>query len=194
LFMFFAALVGWPIPLAAVQILWVNLVTDGLPALALAMELPDRDVMKRPPRPPREPVITLKRGALVLLQGGLIAAATGFGFWYVYQGREESLEHARTIAFCVLAYSQLLFSFACRSSQHTLPELGLFSNPYLLGAIAISALLQLGVVMLPIAHFFEVSSQPGAEWPLVLGLSAIPVSVVEIGKLVMAGLRRLKAN
>ncbi len=186
LFMFFAALIGWPIPLAAVQILWINLVTDGLPALALAMELPDRDVMKRPPRPPREPVITFQRGGLILLQGGLIAAVTGFGFWYVYQGREGSLEHARTVAFCILAYSQLLFSFGCRSSRHTLPELGLWSNPYLLSAIAISALLQLSVVMLPFAEVFEVKSQPGAEWPLVIGLAAVPVSLVEIGKLVLA--------
>src|SRR5207249_2195142 len=72
LFMFFAALVGWPVPLLPVQILWINLVTDGLPALALGMEPPERDIMQRKPRPPREPVITLGRGLLMLFHGILV--------------------------------------------------------------------------------------------------------------------------
>ena len=73
LLMLFAALAGWPAPLTAVQLLWINLVTDGLPALALGMEPPERDIMRRPPRPPREPVITLQRGLLILFHGFLMA-------------------------------------------------------------------------------------------------------------------------
>ena len=69
LLMLFAALVGWPAPLTAIQILWINLVTDGLPALALGMEPPERDIMRRRPRPPREPVITPRRGLLILFHG-----------------------------------------------------------------------------------------------------------------------------
>jgi len=190
LFMFFAALVGWPVPLAAIQILWINLVTDGLPALALAMEPPDAAVMLRPPRPPREPVLTLRRGALILIQGTLIAAATAIGFWSVYRGRSEMLGHARTIAFCILAYSQLFFSFACRSERYTLPQLGLLTNPHLLAAIVISGFLQLSVVMVPAAQgVFEVVTNPGGEWLLVLGLSLAPVTLVEVGKLVIAATR-----
>src|SRR5262249_25999013 len=75
LVMFFAAVVGWPAPLDAIQILWINLVTDGLPALALAMEPPEKDVMHRPPRPPRESVVTLGRGLLIGWHGLLIAGA-----------------------------------------------------------------------------------------------------------------------
>jgi Ca2+-transporting ATPase len=74
LFMLFAALAGWPVPLLPIQLLWINLVTDGLPALALGMEPPEPDVMTRPPRRPREPVITAARGALMLAMGVLIAA------------------------------------------------------------------------------------------------------------------------
>jgi P-type Ca2+ transporter type 2C len=192
LFMFFAAMVGWPVPLVAIQILWINLVTDGLPALALAMEPPDRDVMRRPPRPPHEPVLTLRRGALIVLQGTLIAATTAFGFWYVYQGRPEALAEARTIAFCILAFSQLFFSFSCRSDRYTLLQLGLLTNPHLLAAILVSGLLQFSVVMLPVARpVFEVSSHLAHEWLLVLVLSLVPVTIVEVGKLLLAARRAI---
>jgi Ca2+-transporting ATPase len=187
LFMFFAAVIGWPMPLAAIQILWINLVTDGLPALALALEPPDRDVMQRPPRPPHEPVLTFRRGGLILFHGTLVVTATAIGFWLVYQNREQRLGQARTVAFCVLAYAQLFFSFACRSQRHTLPQLGLFTNPYLLAAILFSAGLQLGVVLLPFARpVFEVTtSLPREGWLLVFLLALAPVTVVEIGKLLM---------
>jgi Ca2+-transporting ATPase len=187
LLMFFAAVIGWPVPLAAIQILWINLVTDGLPALALAMEPPDRDVMRRPPRPPREPVITVRRGGWILVQGTLIAAAAGFSFWWVYRGQPEAIDHARGVAFCTLAFAQLFFSFACRSERYTLLELGFFTNRHLLLAICASAALQLGVVLIPIIRpIFEVSSQPGSDWPLVFALAMLPVTIVEIGKLLVA--------
>ncbi len=195
LFMLFAALAGWPIPLAAIQILWINLVTDGLPALALAMEPPDRSLMQRPPRPPREPVLTMEKGVSILINGVLIAVATASGFWLVYRGNDENLSQARTAAFCILAYSQLLFSLACRSSRYTMPELGLLTNPHLLGAIAVSALLQLGAVTLPfIQPILEVSAHSMDGWLLILGLSLGPVSVVEIAKIVLALLRKRLAN
>lgn len=187
LFMLFAALAGWPIPLAAIQILWINLVTDGLPALALTLEPPDRGIMRRPPRPPHEPVLTVRQGTSILINGVLIAAATAAGFWLVYRGDEANLKYASTVAFCILAYSQLMFSFACRSSRYTLPELGIHTNPYLLAAIAISGLLQLGAVTLPFLQpILEVSASPLDRWLLILGLSLAPVSVVEIGKILLA--------
>ena len=178
-------------PLAAIQILWINLVTDGLPALALALERPDRNVMQRPPRPPHEPVLTLRHGWRIVWHGLLVAAATAGGFWFVYRGDDERFELARTVAFCILAYAQLCFSFACRSERQTLLTLGLFTNPYLLAAIAISGLLQLSVVMLPFARpYFEVHvGLTGAEWLLVLGLALAPVTFVEVGKLLLAAIR-----
>jgi Ca2+-transporting ATPase len=195
LFMFLAAAAGWPLPLAAIQILWVNLVTDGLPALALALEPPDTGVMHRPPRPPREPVLTLRRGLRILYHGSLVAAATAAGFWYVYQGREESLGAARTVAFCVLAFGQLSFSFACRSDEKTLPELGLFTNRYLLGAIALSALLQLAVVMVPFLRpIFAVPTSPGSQWLIIIPLALAPVTIVEVAKLAWHAVRRGKTE
>lgn len=194
LLMFFAALVGWPVPLAAIQILWINLVTDGLPALALALEPPDREIMRRPPRPPREPVLTKRRAALILLHGVLIAAAAAIGFWITYRGKTDQIDLAQTTAFCIMAFSQLVFSFACRSDKLTLPQLGLLTNPYLLAAIAVSGLLQVGVVMLPFARpVFDVGQSPDAYgWLLIAGLSLAPVTIVEVAKLVLAAMRKPK--
>jgi Ca2+-transporting ATPase len=195
LFMLFAALLGWPIPLAAIQILWINLVTDGLPALALAMEPPDPTSMQRPPRPPREPVLTVRQGAFILVNGLLIAVVTTLGFGFLYRGEEANLARAGGAAFCILACSQLLFSFSCRSSRYTLPELGVLTNPYLLGAILLSSLLQVVVVTLPIAKsVLEVQGSPWSDGLLILGLSLLPVSVVEITKIATAPWRRLRSR
>lgn len=185
LFMFFAALVGWPIPLLAIQILWINLMTDSLPALALGVEPPERDIMCRKPRPPHEPVITLRRGMVMLAHAILIAAVTALGFAFVYQGNETSLDRARTVAFCVVAYAQLFYSFSCRSQRYTMPQLGAFSNPHLIGAIAIACLLQFSVVTLPFARLFFESAQPSAsEWALILGLALVPATAIEVIKII----------
>ena len=185
--MFFAALIGWPVPLVAIQILWINLVTDGLPALALGMEPPERDIMTRPPRPPREAVITREHGLRMLFHGTLVAAVAGVGFWLIYQGDDANLTRARTVTFCIMSYSQLFFAIGCRSQRYTVRELGLFSNPHLLGAIVISGLLQLSVVTLPFAQpVFEVTTHPSREWLLVILLSLTPVTIIEVVKLVDA--------
>lgn len=194
LLMFFAALIGWPVPLVAIQLLWINLVTDGLPALALGMEPPERDIMRRAPRPPREPVITIERGLLILFHGTLIASVAALGFWLVYRGNESQVPHARAVAFCITSFSQLFFSIACRSHRHTMPELGLLSNPHLLWAIVVSGLLQLSVVTLPFAQpVFEISTSLVSEWGIVFGLALMPVTIVEFIKLILAALRRRDA-
>ncbi len=188
LLMFFSSLVGWPVPLAPIQILWINLVTDGLPALALGVEPPEPDIMKRRPRPPREPVITWERGATILVHGALIAVACAVGFWIEWQGKEERLPMARAVTFCIAAFSQLFFAVGCRSDTATAPARGLFTNPALVVAITISALLQLVVVTIPIAQpVFAVETHLGREWMLVFALSLVPVSLVELSKLVARG-------
>jgi P-type Ca2+ transporter type 2C len=195
LLMFFAALLGWPAPLHAVQLLWINLVTDGLPALALAMEPPEEDIMDRPPRPPREPVITRRRGLLILLNGVLIAAAGGAGFALVYRGEPANEEVARTVAFCIMSFSQLLLSLGFRSQSHTMFELGPFTNPYLLGAICISSALQLSAVLLPFARpFFEVQQLPDTGLWLIVVLSLAPVTLVEMAKIAMVVFSRSRRH
>jgi len=193
--MFFAALIGWPVPLIAIQILWINLVTDGLPALALGMEPPERDIMTRQPRPPHEAVITRERALLILLQGALIATVAGLGFWLIYQGDEAHLSRARAVTFCITAFAQLFFAIGCRSQRYTMPELGLFSNPHLLGAIVISGMLQLSVVTLPFAQpVFEVTAHLSSEWLLVIVLSLTPVTIIEVGKLLRPLFQKARAE
>jgi Ca2+-transporting ATPase len=185
LLMFFAALIGWPAPLTAIQMLWINLVTDGLPALALTMEKPEPDIMQRPPRDSREPVITRQRGLQIVVHGLIMTCMAAAGFWYFYRGDINELPRARTAAFCILAYSQLFYSLSCRSQRYTMPELGLFSNPYLFAAIAISSLVQFAVVAVPFSHpIVESGSQPGMGWIVVLLLSLAPVTLIEVAKLV----------
>jgi P-type Ca2+ transporter type 2C len=190
LFVVASSVAGWPFPLTATQILWMNLVTNGLPALALGMEPPERDVMRRRPRAPREPILTPGRGLLILTHGALVAAVTALGFALVYQGDPANLPRARTMAFCVVSYAFILFSLSCRSLRYTMPEVGPLSNPALLGAIAVSGLLQLSVVTLPFAHgVFETASHFAWEWGLMAVLALTPVTVVEVVKLFRAWLR-----
>ena len=188
LLMFFSSLVGWPVPLAPIQILWINLVTDGLPALALGVEPPEPDLMRRRPRPPREPVITWSRGATILAHGALIAAVCAVGFWIEWRGSDERLPMARAVTFCIAAFSQLFFAVACRSDTATAPARGFLANPALVVAIAISALLQLVVVTIPIAQpVFAVETHLGTEWGVVVLLALVPVSLVELSKLLARG-------
>jgi Ca2+-transporting ATPase len=191
LLMFFAALVGWPVPLMAIQILWINLVTDGLPALALGLEPPEKDIMQRPPRPAGEAVLTRQRGLLILAHGTLVATVTMLGFWIIYRGDADNMARARTVTFGIAAFSQLFFAFGCRSHRSTTPELGVFSNPWLFAAIGASVLLQLGVMTLPFAsRVFEVTNHLTWEWGLIMILSLIPVSVIEIVKLISVDRKR----
>lgn len=187
LFMFLAALIGWPSPLLPLQILWINLVTDSLPALALALERPDHDLMDRPPRPLRAPVLSWQRGVLISLNGLLLSMVALFGFWWIYRGGSGQLVMARTVAFTVITLAQLFFSIGCRSFRHTMPSLGMFTNPALIGALLITTLLQLTVLYwTPAAKVLQVAALPAAHWPLIIGLAIIPVSALEIAKLVVA--------
>ncbi|MFM8378857.1 MAG: cation-translocating P-type ATPase [Planctomycetia bacterium] len=180
LVMFVAAVVGWPAPLAAIQILWLNLITDGLSALALGLEPPENDLMRRRPREAREPVITWSRGRTIVVHGAIMAAVMLGAFWATYRGDDARLPHARTVTFCVAAFAQLLFAFACRSDRRTAWQLGLATNPALLVAVAVSALLQVSVVMLPLARpVFEIGTELGADWILVLVAAILPLALVE---------------
>lgn len=189
--MFVGALLGWPSPLLPIQLLWINLVTDGLPALALGMEPPERDVMARPPRPPREPVITWRGGLVILAGGALIGAMTLVGFGLGYDGTKASVPTARTMAFAVCAISQLFYAFGCRSQRFTMPELGPLTNPLMFLAVAVSAALQLAALCWPPSReFFKAAPLAPQQWAWVIGLSLVPVTVVESFKLLRGAARR----
>lgn len=184
LVMFGAVFLGWPIPLLAVQILWLNLVTDGLAALALGVELPESGVMRRRPRPPEEPLIGRADARRILAHGSLAAATTLIGFWAVWQGDSQKLAEAQVVAFCILGFAQLLYAFTCRSQERTAFSLGLASNPALLLAICVSAVLQLAVILVPALHpVFGVEAYPTMpEWALIAGLTLVPATIVECYK------------
>jgi Ca2+-transporting ATPase len=183
--MLLAALLGWPVPLLATQILWINLVTDGLPALALGLEPPERDLMRRPPRPPHTPAISRQQGLSIVVRGALVMAVAAAGFAWAHGGDPERLPHARAMAFSIIAYAQLFYAFAFRSWRRTLPEIGLFSNRALLAAVVIASALQLLIVELPFARpFFGLDRPVGGDWWVVAGLALVPVTLIEVSKLV----------
>lgn len=184
LLMLVASILGWPAPLLPIQLLWINLVTDGLPALALSLEKPEPGIMQRKPRPPKESILSLRSGLIILGQGALVGGVTLIAFGATYDGA-ETVGRARTMAFCVLVYAELFRALAARSQTLTLSQLGLFSNPQLLGAIGVSCLLQLSVVMMPFARpVFESVQHFGREWALLFVLALVPVTVIEVLKVV----------
>lgn len=140
-----APFLGFPNPLMPIHILWINLVTDGLPALALASERPEKDIMKQPPRPPRQSLFANGVGYHIIWVGILMAAVTLFTqYWAIRQGW-----HWQTIVFSVLAFSQLGHVLAVRSDRTFLFQQGLLSNKPLLLAVGSTFLLQMGVIYLP---------------------------------------------
>jgi Ca2+-transporting ATPase len=175
-----ASLLVWPAPLIPVQLLWINLVTDGLPALALALEPPEPGIMRRKPRSPTESILSWHGGFMLALQGVLVGGSALAAFGIAYLADPENVGRARTIAFCVLVYGELLRALAARSATLPLSKLGFATNPYLLAAIGISALLQLSIIMLPFVRpVFEAAPHSAGEWILMASLALVPFTVME---------------
>lgn len=184
LVMLISSLVGLPVPLFPIHILWVNLVTDGLPALALGVDPIDPHIMQRPPRNSNEGIITKSRAFLMLMQGGFIAFCSLLAFSLVLFVEKEGLGRARTAAFIVLACSQLFHSFNCRNDTKSIFSIGLFSNSKLILATVISFLLQMIVVYLPfLQKIFKTEPLGLFDWILVLFISSLPLWAMEIKKI-----------
>ncbi|MBU7592059.1 calcium-translocating P-type ATPase, SERCA-type [Metabacillus halosaccharovorans] len=174
LVMLFAMLLALPLPLVPIQILWVNLVTDGLPAMALGLDKPEGDLMNRKPRHPKEGVFARGLGWKVISRGFLIGIVTLAAFMIVYYRNPDDLAYAQTIAFATLVMAQLIHVFDCRSEK-SIFERNPFGNMYLIGAVISSVLLMLVVIyyppLQPIFHTLPILAR---DWLLILGLSAIP--------------------
>jgi Ca2+-transporting ATPase len=183
---FTAIMVGWPLPLGVLQILWLNLVTDIFPAMALALEPSAPDVMQRPPRDPRQPLMTARFGWLIVWQGLLLAGVTLLAFfigmrWYGTQ--EEALRHSITLAFMTLGLSQVLHAFNARSQTRSAFTARLFTNGWLWAAIAVCLLLQAAAVYVPVLQaVLQTMPLNAADWALIAGCSATPLAVVELVK------------
>ncbi len=184
LVMFISSVLGMPLPLLPVQILWINLVTDGLPALALGVDPIAPDIMRRRPRPTNEPVVTKQGAYLMLFQGTLIAICSLLAFALVLYLEREGITRARTAAFAVLACSQLFHSFNCRSNTESIFKIGLFTNKQLVLAAIVSFLLQMAAVYVPVMQtIFKTEPLGAVDWFLVVGISSLPLWIVEAVKI-----------
>jgi Ca2+-transporting ATPase len=170
-----AAVAGLPLPLLPLQILWLNMVTDTFPALALAMEPGDADVMTRPPRDPRKALLSGRFVLAVLFYGGLITAATLTAYAL---SLESSAARARTVAFMTLALAQLLHLGNARSDRPVIRPHRALGNRYAIGAIVFSLGLQLvAMYFVPLADVLGVVALDGSAWTLVVSCAVAPAVV-----------------
>ena len=200
--MFVTLLIGWQAPLIATQLLWINLITDSFPAIALGMDPGNPDVMKEKPRNSKESFFSGSASIHLVLGGVLIGALTILAFWYGYHEHgyspfdktapENTVEYARTMAFMVLVMCQLFFSLAVRNSSKSIFQIGIFSNKYLVLAIVLGDLLQLIVIGIPVMQrAFHLQMLDLSGWLIAISLGLVPLLVNEIVKIfIRAGLKR----
>lgn len=180
--MLVAMLMALPLPLVPVQILWVNLVTDGLPAMALGLDPPETNVMKQKPRNPKEGVFSRGLGYKIISRGLLIGIVSLIAFLITYDNNSDNLTYARTVAFTTLVMAQLIHVFDCRSERGIFSR-NPFSNLYLIGAVISSILLLLVVLYVPtLQPIFHTLALGIQDWLFIIVLSAIPTIVFGIGK------------
>ncbi|MBC8004783.1 MAG: cation-translocating P-type ATPase [Verrucomicrobia bacterium] len=194
--MFVTIVVGWEAPLLATQLLWINLLTDSLPAVALGMDPGDPDVMKEKPRNPKESFFAGGAGLHIVLGGIIIGAITILAFWYGYYEHgyspfdsavpENIVSYARTMAFMAIISCQLFFSLSVRNSKKSIFTIGIFSNKYLIGAIILGLLLQLVVIEVPFMQkAFKLQMLDLRGWIMVLVLGLVPLLFNEAYKLII---------
>lgn len=184
LVMLFATLLGLPLPLLPIQILWMNLVTDGFPALALAVDPKAPDLMKRRPRRPDARLLDRGRLVAIGLEGLMLSTVALGAFIYSLYGLHQDLEQARTVAFTVLVINQLVHAFNCRSDRWSLFQVGVQTNRSLLLAFVLSLGIQVAVLTIPpVASIFKVASLPLEDWVLMGATGILPFAIMEAVKL-----------
>ena len=171
--MFLASLFYLPNPLTPIQILFVNLATDGLPAIALGVDPADKDIMMQQPREKSEGIFARGLWSKIVVRGCLIGICTLLSFM---TGRLYGMDLAtcRTLALITLVMSQLLHVFECRSERHSIFEIKVFSNPYLVGAVAVSMLMVCAILYVPfLSGIFNTVPLKLGQWAIVLFYSGI---------------------
>jgi Ca2+-transporting ATPase len=179
--MLLAPFLGMPLPLLPLQILWINLVTDGLPGLALAVEQGERGIMKRPPFEPQESVFSRGVGTQIIWIGmlmGAISLAIGYGFWL-----EDHDGVWQTMVFVTLVLSQMGNALATRSNRESIFSIGLFTNRLMVGAVLLTIVLQMMLIYVPFLQkiFYTVALSAG-ELAIALVASAVVFTAVETYK------------
>jgi len=190
---FLATLFRWDLPLTAIQLLWLNLLTDGAPALALGLETGEPDIMEQPPRPPEEPIINraMRRG--IAVQTVAITAATLGAFLLGKRWFPDNLAAARTMAFVTLSASELLRAYTARSERYSIFRIGVLSNKYMQMSVAVSMALLLAAVYVPFLDpVFDTAFVGPREWLAMAPLILFPAAAAEIAKLL--GRRRTRRS
>jgi Ca2+-transporting ATPase len=178
-----AMLAGWPLPLLPIQLLVLNLITDGAPALALGMEKGDPDTMDRPPRPVREPIINRDMVVGIAVQTVAISLAVLASFRI---GLAAGEAHARTMAFATLSISELFRAYTSRSERYSLWSIGVFTNKWMQVAVLTSLAVLLAIIYVPIlAGIFGSTSLTGSDWLVMLPLILVPSIAAELHKWVL---------
>jgi Ca2+-transporting ATPase len=201
---FLASLFGLPMPLTVIQLLWLNLLTDGAPALALAMEKGDPDIMERPPRPKSESIIhgPMKAGIVIqtIMQTGVVLTAFIIGlYWTIadqlpaghsplsavlqFDWKGVDVQTAETMAFVTLSLCELFRAYTVRSERTSIFKLGVFSNKYMQYAVLVSIVLTLSVVIVPFLQpIFNTHMPTAQEWVVIIVLATLPAIAEEITK------------
>ena len=172
--------VGLPVPLLAAQILWVNLVTDSLPALALSLERGDPDAMERPPRPPQEPILTRGIATLTVVRGLVegVGALAAFAFWLYVLDASDDL--ARSVAFTAVVVAELLEAHGSRSLYRTIKDIGPLSNPWVVWATLFSFVMMVAVLYVPfLQEAFHTEPLGWPEWTAVWAVALVRLGVIE---------------
>ncbi len=186
LIVFISIILNLPVPLIPIQLLWLNLVTDSFPALALGVENGEKDIMKAAPRDPNEPIVDKNLKITVIIQSIAITCATLISYctglkWFGYEG--QGLEMARSMAFSTLILSELLRSYSARSVDKTIFEIGVFTNKKLLMANILSFSLMVLVLYIPfLADAFKLVKLDLKEWSVILIAAFFPLVLGEIQK------------
>lgn len=193
--MFIAMMFGMPLPLVPIMILWVNLVTDGLPAMALGVDTAEDDLMTQQPRPARENIFARGLGWKIISRGVLIGLCTLAAFWIVLNQNPDTpqtLTLAQTVAFATLVMAQLIHVFDCRSSISIFHR-NMLENKYLVAAVLSSVLLLLMVLYVePLQPIFKTAPLGMDEWTIVLFFAAAPTLLAGIMSNIWAGTRKKK--
>jgi len=180
---FLATLVGSSSPLNAIQLLWLNLLTDGAPALALGMEKGDPDIMEQPPRPVNEPIINRFMIVGIVVQTIAITAAVLTAYYIGLAWSPSNPVLAQTMAFVTLSASELLRAYTARSERAPLFRLGVFTNPYMQYAVLLSVVLLLAVVYVPfLQSVFDTVPLGLREWGVIFPLMLVPSVAAELAK------------
>jgi Ca2+-transporting ATPase len=173
-------------PLAAIQLLWLNLITDGAPALALGTEKGDPDIMLQAPRPPKEPIINRFMVIGILIQTIAITSVTLIAYnlgFNLHAGQADQLQFAETMAFITLSASELFRAYTARSERYPLLKIGVFSNKNMNYAILVSLVLMMAVVYVPFLNtIFDTVPLGWKQWEVMLPLLLIPSVAAEAVK------------